>query len=201
MKDRLEKLKAWRDLCTMNQVFWTGGLIEAGEFTYGRPVIHKWDGTTRLRIGKFCSIAGNVHILLGGEHSTKTLTTYPFDVLIDGKPTPSKGDVEIGNDVWIGENVTILSGVTIGDGAVIAAGSVVAKNVEPFAVAGGVPARFIRWRDQRFRYGMLRWWDWPIERIAVAMPILEANDLDALVEYWRGWREDETVFFSDCPGT
>ena len=191
MEDRLEKLKAWRDLCAMNQVFSTGGLIEAGEFTYGRPIIHKWDETTRLRIGKFCSIAGNVHILLGGEHSTKTLTTYPFGVLIDGKPTPSKGDVEIGNDVWIGENVTILSGVTIGDGAAIGAGAVVTKDVPAYAIYAGVPAHFVRYRFEARFAGELSWWDWPPEKIAVAMPYLCSADAEAMKDFDSRWEENQ----------
>ena len=144
MEDRLEVLKELKELCAIRAAMWTNEHIEVGEFTYGKPIVHQWDETTRLKIGKFCSIAGNVHILLGGEHKTGHLTTYPFDVLIDGKPTPSKGDVIIGNDVWIGENVTILSGVTIGDGAVIGAGSVVTKDIPANCFAAGNPCRVIR---------------------------------------------------------
>ena len=96
----------------------------------------------------------------------------------------------IGNDVWIGENVTILSGVNIGDGAVIAAGAVVTKNVAPFEIVGGVSAYTLGFRSRRFRYGMLEWWNWPLERLVDAIPILQSDDLDALVEYWRGWKDE-----------
>jgi len=189
--DRLGKLKRLREQSRASQARWTeGDLITCGDFTYGVPLINRWDATTRLKVGKFCSIGSNVNILLGGEHHTDWLTTYPFDVLMDGADPLSKGDVTIGNDVWIGNNATILSGVTIGDGAVIGNGAVVADNVAPFSVVGGVPARFIKWRDQRFRYGILEWWNWPDERIADAIPLLKAKDLDALVAYWRNWKDE-----------
>ena len=192
---RLTALKELRDLCAMRAAMWKNDLIEVGEFTYGRPIVHQWDATTKLKIGKFCSIAGNVHILLGGEHHTEWISTYPFNVLLAEeygfreKIAKSKGDVIIGNDVWIGENVTILSGVTIGDGAVIGAGAVVTRNVAPYEVAGGVPAYTISWRPRKFRYGMLEWWNWPLERLVDAIPMLESDDLDALVEYWRTWKD------------
>lgn len=192
MEDKLlTALKELRDLCAMRAAMWKNDLIEVGEFTYGRPIVHQWDLTTKLKIGKFCSIAGNVHILLGGEHRTDSITTYPFDVLLEEKPTPSKGDVIIGNDVWIGENVTILSGVTIGDGAVIAAGSVVSKNVAPYEIYGGVPAKFIRYRKIAHNVKPPKWWDWPLEKIAAAVPLLEGGDLSALAAFSEGWDDYE----------
>lgn len=102
--------------------------VEIGDFSYGYPDIQQYGG--KLKIGKFCSFAPNVKIMLGGEHRTDWCTTYPFNALmpefsyIDGHPF-SKGDITIGNDVWIGSDVTILSGVTIGDGSVIAANACV----------------------------------------------------------------------------
>ena len=190
--NRLEKLKTLRDACILQQAKWTGGLIECGEFTYGIPIVHQWDDKTRLKVGKFCSIGGGVNILLGGEHHHEWLTTYPFDVLLDGGQAKSKGDVIIGNDVWIGDFVTILSGVTIGDGAVIAAGSVVTKNVNPYHIVGGVPAKEIRERFKRWPeiWMYLKWWDWPLEKIAEALPILQNENVDALVEFTRGWKHD-----------
>lgn len=172
VSERLEKLKQWQRDCDIRKAMWSNPLIEVGDFTYGRPFVHMWDKTTRLKIGKFCSIAGNVHILLGGEHHTNYITTYPFDVLFDGEPTQSKGDVIIGNDVWICENVTILSGVTIGDGAVIAAGSVVVKNVPAYEVFGGNPAKFIKYREIAHNIKPPKWWDWPLEKIAEKIPML-----------------------------
>ena len=186
MEDRLQKLKELKALCEIQQAMWTNELIECGEFTYGRPDVRQWDMTTRLKIGKFCSIGGNVQILLGGEHHTEWLTTYPFDVLIDNRPTPSKGDVTIGNDVWIGNNVTILSGVTIGDGAVIANGAVVAKDVAPYTIVGGVPAQFIRAREN-ISSG---WWDLPVGKLAEVIPILLSENVKEMSDWWWGYHHE-----------
>jgi acetyltransferase-like isoleucine patch superfamily enzyme len=167
--ERLEALKLRKRHCEISQAMWKNDLIEVGDFTYGRPIVLQWDKTTRLTIGKFCSIGANVQIYLGGEHHTDLVTTYPLDVVIDGKPTPSKGNVTIGNDVWIGNNVQILSGVTIRDGAVVGAGSVVSKSVPEYAVVAGNPAKF-----KRFRINTKppEWWDWPLEKIAEKIPML-----------------------------
>jgi len=192
--DKVEKLKALRDACALQQAKWTGGLIECGEFTYGIPTIHQWDDKTRLKVGKFCSIGGGVNILLGGEHHHEWLTTYPFDVLLEGGVAKSKGDVIIGNDVWIGDFVTILSGVTIGNGAVIGAGSVVARNVHSYDIVIGVPAKLLKHRNKDYSITNvlqgLKWWDWPLEKIADALPILQNEDVDALVEFTRRWKSD-----------
>ena len=178
MNEKVRALEELRELCRMRAAMWTNDLIEVGDFSYGQPLVHQWDTMTRLKIGKFCSIAGNVHILLGGEHHTEWLTTYPFNVLLaeaygfGEKTAKSKGDVVIGNDVWIGENVTILSGVTIGDGAVIGAGSVVAKDVPEYAVVCGNPAEFKRYRYAARFVRDLHWWDLPTERLAEIVPLL-----------------------------
>ena len=185
--NRLEKLKQLRDACILQQATWTNDpLIECGDFTYGQPIVHRWDDTTRLTVGKFCSIGGGVNILLGGEHHHERLTTYPFDVLLDGEKAKSKGDVIIGNDVWIGDFVTILSGVTIGDGAVIGAGTVVTKNVPANAIVVGNPQRIKKYRRRTKIYGP-SWWDWPIEEIAEALPILMTGNVVALCNLRERW--------------
>ena len=183
---RLEKLKTLRDACILQQAKWTGGLIECGEFTYGIPIVHQWDDKTRLKVGKFCSIGGGVNILLGGEHHHEWLTTYPFDVLLDGGQAKSKGDVIIGNDVWIGDFVTILSGVTIGDGAVIGAGAVVTKNVQPYTIVGGVPAKFIMARENIWR----GWWDLPLEQLAEIIPMLMSENVAEVFRWHWGKTHD-----------
>lgn len=106
---------------------------------------------TKLIIGSYCSIAPNVRFLLGGEHNLYSLSTYPFKVkrFKYEKEAGSKGNINISNDVWIGEGVIICSGVSIGQGAVIAAGAVVTKNVEPYAVIGGNPAKLIKYRFEQ----------------------------------------------------
>lgn len=166
------------------------GAIEKGRGTYGTPRVSQWGENARLKIGNFCSIAENVHILLGGEHRSDWVTTYPFNVLwpkvaghIKGHPR-TKGDVIIGNDVWIATGAFILSGVTIGDGAVIAAHAVVTKDVPPYAIVGGNPAKIIRYRfDETTIQKLLEisWWDWPDEKIKGSIDLLLSDDIDAFV--------------------
>ena len=147
--------------------------FEIGAYTYGNPNILFSESGEKLKIGKFCSIATNVNIFLGGNHRTDWVTTYPFNIFfqknldIKGHPS-SNGGVTIGNDVWLGRDVTILSGVTIGDGAVVGAGSLVTKNIDDYEVWGGNPARFIRLRFTEAEIVFLKriqWWNWPIEKI------------------------------------
>jgi virginiamycin A acetyltransferase len=148
-------------------------LYSIGKFSYGNPKIIAWDKKNVLKIGNFCSIADGVIIVLGGEHRIDWVTTYPFNKNLKdcchftGHPA-TKGDIIIGNDVWIGLNATILSGVTIGDGAVIGANSLVARDVEPYTIVAGNPARSIRKRFSQQTIDKLlriKWWDWEIEKI------------------------------------
>lgn len=163
--------------------------FEVGKWTYGQPTVKSWGEGSSLRVGKFCSIADDVLIFLGGEHRMDWTTTFPFSVLwpggkgIQGHPR-SKGDVLIGNDVWIGHGAVILSGVTIGNGAVIGACSVVSSNVAPYEIVAGNPARHIRLRfsDTTIqRLCHLAWWDWPEARIEAALPLLLTGDVEKLL--------------------
>jgi virginiamycin A acetyltransferase len=163
-----------------------------GEYTYGGFNTVLYDDT-KLVIGKFCSIAANVKVLLGGEHDTNIITTYPFHILmgVEGYEhlRQSKGDIVIGNDVWIGHSAFILSGVTIGDGAVIGAGTVVSKDVEPYEIVGGSPQRHIRYRfseEDRGRLLRLCWWDLPDEELVGVIPFLLSDDVDGLEKAIHG---------------
>ncbi|MBK9794916.1 MAG: CatB-related O-acetyltransferase [Holophagaceae bacterium] len=160
-----------------------------GDWTYGAPNILDW-GSGELTIGKFCSIASEVKILVGGEHHSDWISTYPFDAFFGKQGTVgpshrSKGGVEIGNDVWIGTDVLILSGVKIGDGAIIGARSVVTKNVAPYSVVVGNPATLIRLRfspEQIAALLRIRWWDWPIPELTRIQPMLMSKDLEAFIQ-------------------
>jgi len=162
---------------------------EFGKGTYGIPKVYDWGEGSTLRVGAYCSIADGAQIFLGGEHRTDWVTTYPFPVFweaamgIQGHPR-SKGDVIIGNDVWIGTEATLLSGVKIGDGAVIGAKSVVVKDVPPYAIVAGNPARVIKMRfddDTIARLLRVKWWEWDNARIERALPLLLQEDSRAFL--------------------
>jgi acetyltransferase-like isoleucine patch superfamily enzyme len=129
-------------------------MLPFGKYSHGEPTILFESSGAKLHIGKFCLIADNVQIFLGGNHNINWITTYPFGHinkktfnLFNGDGYPStKGNVYIGNDVWIGNNTTIMSGIKIGDGAVIAANSHVVNDVEPYSLVEGNPAKHIKYR-------------------------------------------------------
>lgn len=165
-----------------------------GKYTYGpKPIIHFANNKAKLVIGRFCSIASNLNVYLGGNHRMDWVTTYPFGHInknvfnkFNGGGHPStKGDVIIGNDVWIGDNVTIMSGVTIGDGSIIANNSHVVKNVEPYSLVGGNPAKFIKYRftkDQIEKLLQIKWWNWDDAKINEFVPLLCNNNIDEFIK-------------------
>ena len=147
----------------------------------------------KLIIGKFCALASGVQFIMGpANHRVSSVSTYSFHVFggiwAENTPPhmsqlPCKGDTVVGNDVWIGLNSVILPGVHIGDGAIIAAQSVVAKDVEPYTLAGGNPARPIRKRFDQELIDLLlelRWWDFPPERLTEFLPVLCDSGLESV---------------------
>jgi len=152
--------------------------ISVGRFTYGfeNISIRQWGEGASLNIGSFCSLALSINIFLGGNHRIDCITTFPFGHIyqdelggigILGHPS-TRGDVNIGDDVWIGHGVTIMSGITIGSGAVLATNAHVVKDVGPYEIVGGNPAKLLKKRfdDDIIALLMkLRWWDLPVEII------------------------------------
>lgn len=144
----------------------------------------------RLIIGKFCQIASGTKFIMGAaNHRISSVTTYPFNVFggvwEENTPPhmeqlPRKGDTVIGNDVWIGRESVIMPGIKIGDGAIVAAYSIVTKDVPPYAVHGGNPAKFIKMRFDDELIALLlrfRWWDLEPEKLADILPLLCDPDL------------------------
>lgn len=159
-----------------------------GKYTYisTSMKIISWDPTAEVHIGKFCSISSDLTIFLGGNHNSQWATTYPFGHInqsiftkCSGKGHPKlTGGVNIGNDVWIGAGVTIMGGVNIGDGAIIANNSHVVRDVAPYTVAGGNPAKFLYHRftpEITQKLLEVKWWDLQDDVINELSPLLCSN--------------------------
>ncbi len=169
------------------------GRVTLGRHTYGVPEVRTFVyDDTRLHVGKYCSLGGTY--LLGGQHGSRTVSTYPHRINWhlegagqDGIPVPT-GDTHVGSDVWTGYGCWILSGVKIGNGAIVATGAVVTKDVPDYAIVGGIPAKVIAYRhteEQRAALLEMKWWDWPDEDVLEAVPYLASEDIDAFIEFAR----------------
>ena len=184
----------------------TGTNIEVGDYTIYNDFVndprdfeknnvlyHYPVNGDRLIIGKFCSIAcGARFMFTSGNHSMRSLSNYTFPIFFDEweldaknirDAWDNKGDIVIGNDVWIGYEAVIMSGVRIGDGAVIGTRAVVTKDVPPYTIVGGVPAKSIRRRFDDVtieKLEALRWWDWDYEKIKRSIPAIQSGNMAAL---------------------
>lgn len=166
---------------------------EIGAGSYGIPVVHDWQEGATLKIGSYTSIAESVEIFLGGHHRSDWITTYPFPAMVEeAKHVPnyavSRGDVVIGSDVWLCTNSIILSGVTVGHGAIVAAGAVVSRDIAPYSIVAGNPARHIRWRfDPEVCAALLQaaWWDWPEPEVRSISALLCSDRLEEFLDYAR----------------
>mgnify|MGYP002769625562 FL=1 len=169
--------------------------IVVGDFTYfadtdfEKHVTHHYDFIgDKLIIGKFCQIGAGVEFVMNGaNHQMNAVSTYPFyifgswDQSVPSKEDlPFKGDTVVGNDVWIGQNSTILPGVHIGDGAIIGLNSVVTRDVPPYTIVAGNPAKAVRKRFDDELIDLLlklKWWDKSVEKINALIPLLSCSDL------------------------
>ena len=161
-----------------------------GEGTYGLPNIIKYGNDITLLIGKYCSIARGVTILLGGEHNKRNITTYPFikSNNVCAKNPVKRIVIRIGNDVWIGYGAMILSGVNIGDGAIIGAGAVISKDVSPYSIVAGNPQREIGMRftpDIIEQLCQIKWWDWDKEKITEIIDDLKSENIDNFINRFK----------------
>lgn len=145
--------KKWRKKNKLNETRITNicdiNILEVGKYSYGPLEIYSWGSEKEgLKIGDFVSIANDVKFVLGGNHKYDCMSTYPYKVKIMGEKVEaySNGKIIIEDDVWIGMNSIIMSGVKIGKGSIVAAGSVVTKDIEPYSIVGGNPARLIKYR-------------------------------------------------------
>lgn len=167
---------------------------QIGDFSYGKPAVIG-GMVAKLHIGKYCSISENCSIILA-DHNSSHVSTFPFlnvglSGVISPQPFPdlhatSKGDVHIGSDVWIGRNTVILSGTNIGDGAVIGAGSIVTKDVPPYGIVVGNPARLVRYRfdqDVILKLLQIKWWDWDPNFVFENSKDLRSNTQDFVKKY------------------
>ena len=179
--------------------------IKIGRASYGAPRLFWSNGdfAHALEIGSFCSIADDVGIFVGkhGRHTIDYVSTYPL-ALVFGRSTAKVASstengsmsVRIGNDVWIGRGCLIMAGVTIGDGAVIATRAVVNRDVPPYAIVGGTPARILKYRfspEVISKLAKIQWWDWPDELIANRHAFFQTPDFESFLDqYLKESRSD-----------
>ncbi|MDX1913400.1 MAG: CatB-related O-acetyltransferase [Saprospiraceae bacterium] len=189
-------LAHYERLCFLKNII-TRPNILVGDYTYYDDFedVHNFEKNVRyhfdfigdqLRIGKFCAIASGVEFVMnGGNHLVEAISSYPFSIFgngwehaMEGRQFPHRGDIVIGNDVWLGYRSVILAGVSIGDGAIVGACSVVTRDVPPYTIVAGNPAREIRRRFSEAEIARLldlRWWDWPIEKITAHVHLLTGS--------------------------
>ncbi|MGK7884452.1 MAG: CatB-related O-acetyltransferase [Crocosphaera sp.] len=201
--NRLYPLRNYKRLCFLKNIINNPNII-VGDFTYyddlenphnfEKNVLYHFDFIgDKLIIGKFCAIASDVKFIMNGSnHPLNYFTTYPFAIFghawentmsVEGT---SKGDTVVGNDVWLGYNALIMPGINIADGAIIATNAVVTKDVEPYTIVGGNPAKLIRKRFSDEVISLLlelKWWDWSIEKITKNISILCSNNIENLKKF------------------
>ena len=199
-KDIAFPLENYDRLCFLKNIIKNPNII-VGDYTYyddpedvhnfEKNILYLFDFMgDKLIIGKFCQIATGVRFIMNGSnHAMNGFSTYPFKVFggewaeKDPMQVVSKGDTVVGNDVWIGNSVTIMQGVKIGDGAIIGTNSLVTKDVEPYTIVGGNPAKEIRKRFDEETIQLLlalKWWDWDVQKITDNLEVITNGKIDEL---------------------
>lgn len=167
------------------------GTLTMGRQTYAAPMVHKFRGdTNRVIIGNFSSVAPDSSFYVGGLHPLHWVTTFGLREMFDlpgayeGEMPGSRGDIRVGNDCWITDRSTVLSGVTIGDGAVVGTAAVVTRDVRPYAIVAGNPAREVgrRFNDEQVAaLQRIAWWDWPLEVVLDRVDWLNGRSVDEFI--------------------
>lgn len=201
-KNTIFPLEHHNKLCFLKNIVQNPNII-VGDYTYyddfedvrnfEKNVKYHFDFVgDKLIIGKFSMIASDVTFIMNGaNHLTDAISAYPFAIFgqdwadaMEGKTYPNKGDTIIGNDVWIGHKATIMPGVKIGDGAIVASYALVAKDVEPYTIVGGNPAKALKKRFSEEKIAKLlelKWWNWDIEKITHHVKDLTGKDVGKLL--------------------
>lgn len=201
--NRIYPVEIDKSICLLKNIIKNPN-IEIGDYTFYHDTVNPLDfeknnvlyqyyyNQDKLKIGKFCSIAmGAKFIFNGANHTLKSFSTYPFPLFSDEhnynpdivEAWDNKGDIVIGNDVWLGYDSIIMAGVKIGDGAIIGTRALVTKDVEPYTIVGGIPAKPIRKRFNDETIELLQkieWWNWDIEKIKQNLDIIKNGDINML---------------------
>jgi lipopolysaccharide transport system ATP-binding protein len=183
-------------------------LAVIGKWSYGNPKIYRWNWKNKIYIGKFCSLGPEIKIIIGGNHRTDWVSTSQLpadtfnfeDTFLNAQKIKnynySKGDLHIENDVWIGGFSIIFSGVRLGNGSVVAAGSVVTKDVEPYTIVGGNPAKLIKKRFTSKQINFLnssKWWDLDDKKIDLLSKYLLAEKVDLFIKKFKDFKKNKII--------
>lgn len=202
LNSRLKRHKIYKKYGLTTKYYFSNSNYDIGDYTYGIPNVRQYDNTAKLTIGKYCSIAEDVTIVLGGNHIIKNVSCFSFyetkEYIEEWKNcniprSRSHGNVTIGNDVWIGKQALLLSGANIGDGAVVGAGAVIAGKIPPYSIVVGNPAKIIGYRftpPQCEKLLIIKWWEWPEHKIKENLSLICSTNIDDFISLFYEGKQD-----------